>query len=279
MCPMADSSVLYTVEHEAMATTFRLSLVGTDDAYLRQAARAACEELDRLESRLSRHIEHADVARLNRLAPGEALVVHPDTLQCLRMAETIRKDTAGAFDVSYGSDRVVPHPRLRIDPETHAVRILAAGVRLDLGGIGKGYALDRMAQLLTEWDITAALLCASGSTILAREARPGEKGWPIAFGPDPPQQARLRNMAFSGSGKGVRGAHIIDPNSGQPAEGALQAWAAAPTAAQADALSTAFMVMPQAAIAAYCHRRPDVSAWILLKANGPLIAVADRLAS
>lgn len=265
------SDTFETVEHEAMATTFRLCLAGEPGGYLRQAGQAACDELDRMESRLSRHVEHSDVARLNRLAAGQSLLVHPDTLECLRIAEALRRETGGAFDVSYASDRAAPQPRFRIEPDEHAVRILASGVRLDLGGIGKGFALDRMAQVLAEWEVEDFLLCASTSTVLARGSRPGQQGWPITFGAVPSQRLWLRDMAFSGSGKSERGEHIVDPATGRPARAAVQAWAIAPSAAEADGLSTAFMVMPAAEAGACCRRRPQVSGWVCTEPNGPLV--------
>jgi len=268
------------LDHEAMATTFALTLVGEEDSYLRQAGLAACDELDRIEGRLSRNVEHSDVARLNRLPPGESLLVHPDTFRCLAIAAAVERETYGAFDVTYASGPSVSHPRLQLDSGKHAVRIAAAGTRLDLGGIGKGYALDRMAEVLVEWDVTAAMLCASTSTVLALRPPPGEPGWIVTLGPhgSHDQRVRLAGQALSGSGKSVRGEHIIDPATGKPAQAARRAWAAAPTGAVADALSTAFMVMSEEAVGDYCRAHADVSAGSETGHQRGWITVADRLA-
>jgi thiamine biosynthesis lipoprotein len=288
-----------TLAHEAMATTFRLLIAHEDATYARQAAGEAFAELDRIEARLSRFAEGSDIWRINRLGAGEATFVHHETLDCLRLAEEVRLGTAGAFDIAYASaagrvarppsgvdERDPPQPRAAVphattlvgpvfalDEETHTVRVLAKGVRLDLGGIGKGFALDRMGALLREWDIGSALLCASTSTLLALDPPPGEEGWPAELGPDDaPRRLKLANQALSASGTAVKGSHIIDPRTGRPAEGRLRAWAIAPAAALADALSTAFMVMGDDEIRTYC-RGSGASARLLSSPAGTCTAI------
>ncbi|MBM4030534.1 MAG: FAD:protein FMN transferase [Planctomycetes bacterium] len=279
----------HTLTHEAMATTFRLVIAHGDAAYARQAAAEAFAELDRLEARLSRFAEGSDIWRINRLRAGEAAFVHHDTLECLRLAEEVRRETAGAFDVAHATRAPMPPASdagggtgfqpvspptidgalFELEESSHTVRVLTDGLRLDLGGIGKGFALDRMAALLREWEIASALLCASTSTLLALDPPPGEEGWPAELCPDDaPRRLTLANQALSASGTGVKGDHIIDPRTGRPAEGRLRAWAIAPTAALADALSTAFMVMTRQKVRAYCRHRPCVSAWVLGSPTG-----------
>ncbi len=258
-----DAALRHTVIHEAMASTFKLTLVHADPRYARQAAAALAGELDRIEARLSRFIESSDVARINRLDRGQETRVQSDTFDCLRIALEVERDTNGAFDVAFGSRGPRPSgPRFELDEAVRAVRVLADGVRLDLGGIGKGFALDRMAALLADWDIAAAFLAASTSTVLAVGTPPGETGWPITFGPErSPRTLRLANRAFSGSGTAIKGNHIIDPRTRQPARGPRRAWAGAPTGAVSDALSTAFMILTEAQTRDYCRRHPEVSAW------------------
>jgi len=259
-----------------MATAFRLTLVHADPGYARQAGGAALAELDRIEARLSRYVETSDISRINRLERGQETVVQLDTFECLRIALELQQETGGAFDVAYGSPGPwSAGPRFELHAATHAVRVLADGVRLDLGGIGKGFALDRMAAILADWDIPAALLAASTSTLLAVGSPPGEDGWPIAFGPEAnPQRVRLKNRAFSGSGTAVKGSHIVDPRTKQPAKGRLRAWAGALTGAVSDALSTAFMVMAEAEIRDYCRRHPEVSAYWLASESAALSTAA-----
>lgn len=247
-----------------MATTFEITVVHGDPHYARQAMQAAFAELDLIEGHLSRFVEGSDVFRLNRLARGHAALVHLETWECLRIAEEVRRATGGAFDVAYGSaNPPAAGPRLELDAHQPSVRVLSDGVRVDLGGIGKGFALDRMALVLREWDIDRARLCASTSTILALGAPPGEPGWPVRLGfPLDGRRLVLVHRALSSSGTAVKGNHILDPHTGLPAAGRRRVWAEAPAAAVADALSTAFMVMTPRQIELYCARHPDVAAWL-----------------
>jgi FAD:protein FMN transferase len=282
----------HTLAHEALATEFKLTLVHADAVYARQAAAAMFAELDRIEGRLSRFVQSSDVFRINRLGRGQSTVVQPDTFDCLQIAMEVQRDTLGAFVVAYGSAEPRPQPekgrgpicrngpkgashkldlspfpaesRFEMNPADHTVRALADGVRLDLGGIGKGFALDRMAALLADWEIDRALLAASTSTLLALGSPPGESGWPVTFGPEHDlRRVQLVDRALSGSGTAVKGNHIMDPRIGCPVQNRLRAWAGAPTAALADALSTAFMVMTEAEMRDYCNRHRDVSAFLV----------------
>jgi thiamine biosynthesis lipoprotein len=263
-----------TMTHHAMATVYKLTLVHGEPAYARQAAAEAFAELNRIEGRLSRYVESSDVFRINRLSRGQSTVVHLDTFDCLRVAVEIQQATAGAFDVAYGSAGPwAAGARFELDPESHTVRLLADGVRLDLGGIGKGFALDRMAALLAEWEIDSGLLRASTSTLLALGPPPGEPGWPVRVGADDdPVPLRLARWAVSASGTSVKGSHVIDPRTGRPAAGHLRAWAVAPTGAVADALSTAFLVMTHAEVQAFCRAHLEVSAHLVGSGGMPSTA-------
>jgi thiamine biosynthesis lipoprotein len=149
---------------------------------------------------------------------------------------------------------------------------IAAPLDLDLGGVGKGYALDRALEVLEEWSIANALLHSGTSTAIGIGPGPDpcreERGWPVGAAtawdcPRAPKEVRLRNRALSGSGTEVKGSHIIDPRSGRPASGHLAAWAAHPSAAVADALSTAFLVMTTGEVERTCRSRPDVWALVI----------------
>lgn len=260
-----------------MAVRFTIRVAHEEGGYALQAAAAAFRELGELERRLSRFVQGSDVWRINRLRRGEAAVVTLDTLRCLMEAEEIRRQTGGAFDATYASTPgSLPAERLELTLCGCTVRVLAEGVRVDLGGIGKGYALDRMAAVLREWDVAVGLLGAGTSTILALNALPDEAGWPVTFGPDHDlRRAALADAAFSGSGIAVRGSHIVDPRTGEPAGGRVQAWSRARTAAAADALSTAFMVMRREEIARLCRGRGDVRAYLLDAPEGALCSLPE----
>lgn len=252
-------------QHEAMATYFEIVIPGQEASYARQAARAAFRELDRLEGELSRYVESSDIARANRLACGDTITIGPDTLECLLLAADVSLATGRAFDPSYASERAPDFPPdlppFTLDPATHTLTSQASRLHLDLGAIGKGYALDRLADILREWAIPTACLNSGGSTALPLGRPGGESGWPIGIGEEAAHRViRLTGVSLSGSGTAVKGAHLIDPRTGAAARRNTRVWALAPGAAQSDALSTAFFVMEEFEIAAFCAAHPHIGA-------------------
>ncbi len=251
--------------HEAMSTTFAVVIADHPRDYARQAAAAAYRELDRLESELSRYVESSDIARANRLACGETITIGEDTLQCLLIAADVSIATGRAFDAAYASQRAPDQPAdaplFTLDPDAHTLTSRAARLHLDLGAVGKGYALDRMAAQLSEWAVTTACLQSGGSTALALAPPSGHPGWPIGLGEGATHRLlSLSHVALSGSGIAVQGAHLIDPRTGAPAPRTTRAWALAPTAALSDALSTAFFIFQESELAAFCAAHPSIGA-------------------
>ena len=252
---------------DAMATVFEIIVSANDAQYARQAAFAAFDELDLLEEQLSRFIPSSDIARVNALRAGQSVRVGIAALECLQLAARVCDETGGAFDVTLGSKGA-----LEIVPEQFVVRAKADGVQVDLGGIAKGHAVDRLAEVLADWSIEAALIHAGQSTALA-VGPPGDlPAWPLALRhpahhDETLLEVHLRDRALSGSGHLVHGDHIIDPRTGRPVEGRAGAWAAAPSAAMSDALSTAFMVMSVDEVQRYCDRHADISG--MVAAQGP----------
>lgn len=285
-------------EHDAMGSSFGLTLCGEDEDYARQVAQACFEEVDRLEREMSRYVEQSDVSRINALSPGETVRVSPATFDCLALAREIHRDTAGAFDVTVSElvdawrtgepcqkevQRILSHvgmELLELDAENLAVGVRKEGVTVDLGGIGKGYAVDRAAALLEDWSVTSGLAHAGESSVLSVGPPPGRASWPIALR-DPRDQdeslveLELRRSAVSGSGIQLQGPHIIDPRTGYPIEDRIGAWATAPTAARSDALSTAFMIMTERQARAYRKKHPETAALVLeRKGKGDIRKIA-----
>ncbi len=158
---------------------------------------------------------------------------------------------------------------LELELSRHAVTCRDDGICVDLGGIGKGYAVDRIVELLGEWSVTTAVVQAGLSTAYACSEAPSGGPWSLQLrrpgeSSGSLRAVRLRDAALSGSGRFHHGPHIIDPRTGTPVEGALGAWALAPSAAMADALSTAFMVMSTDEVEAYCGAHEGVSAALAL---------------
>jgi thiamine biosynthesis lipoprotein len=254
--------------HAAMATVFEVHCVHADGRYARQAAQAAFDLVDRLEQELSRFIANSDIARVNDLAAGQSAQVSPSTMECLEIARHVYDLTGKAFDVSIGSGL----EGLELVPDEFTVHARRGGARLDLGGVGKGYAVDRVAQVLEEWEVPRALVHGGFSSVRALEAPPERDGWPLTL--SAPADGRVlarvsaRQRAFSASGV-RKGDHILDPRTGRPAHGRAAAWVAVPwedgasPAAVADALSTAFMIQPEEEIADLCRTCPGLEAWLV----------------
>lgn len=272
--------------HKAMASIFEVFIARPDAVYAEQAAWAAFHELDRLEHCLSRHVENSEISRINNLAAGKSLRINLEAFECLKLCVLMHTETNGAFDATVGflldcwrkRGKGKPSPsedkvnralqrtgmhRMELDEIEHTVILSDAPVRIDLGGIGKGYALDRMAAVLRDWDIHAALLHGGRSSILALDRPAGTKGWPVRLtNPtnrrEPLAEFCLEHRALGGSGL-RRGHHIISPRTGRPVTRRLSAWSSAPTAAVADALSTAFMVTSMDEIELYCSTHPNTA--------------------
>jgi FAD:protein FMN transferase len=287
LCGIAN---LRNFRHNAMAATFEIFVIHRDAVYAEQAAWAAFEELDRIEGNLSRFIDNSDVSRINSLAAGQPLQVGLSAFECLQRSVEMSMQTKGAFDITIGplydcwlnEDRTPRKPSKKnldaalkktgnkfivLNESEHTVTLRTSDVHIDFGAVGKGYAADKIAQLLSEWGIKVALISAGQSTVLPIGVPDGLAGWPISLS-DPADYSRLiAKINLSGraiSASGLRkGQHIINPRSGEPVT-RPGAWSMAKTATEADALSTAFMVMPVNAVCSFCEKHRDTSALLVL---------------
>jgi FAD:protein FMN transferase len=241
---MAD---IYQRNHRAMATYFEVRIADEERTYAAQAAQAALDLLDKLESHLSRFRANSDIVRIAQLAPGEKMRLSQPTFACLEIAKEMELATLGAFSATAAAMQThtsLPHWRLL--PEELAIQCESGPVHFDLGAIGKGFALDQMAELLRSWDCPSFLLVAGGSSILSGSPPKDTPGWSCGLGDDhATQRFFLRHTSLSGSGLAVKGSHIVDPRTGQQAARQGRAWALADTAAESDALSTACMVLSE----------------------------------
>ncbi len=283
---------LHRFSHPAMATIYEIIIYHKDAEYAAQAAHAAFAEIDRLERELSRFISNSDISRINLLSKSDAMQVGPDAFECLRQCKKLFEETNGAFDITAGfllncwinKDKSPRQPSkkeiqdvlsrmgmnyIHLDETTFTVQVMNDGVQIDLGGFGKGYALDQVALLLADWEIENALIHGGRSSVLAIGTHPQADGWPITLShPANPEKVLetllLKNRTLSGSGL-QKGQHIIDPRSGYPVAGKTAAWAASPDGAASDALSTAFMIMSPEEIATYCSTHPNTAGKLITK--------------
>lgn len=296
--PAPEFAVL-RLGRRAMATTFEVLLpLGTGDALA--AGEAALDEIDRLEDQLTVYRD-SEVSRLNAAAAHRAVGVEGNLFDLLHLAARISAETQGAFDITAGPlirawgffrrrGRVPSAPErsevltrigmrhVQLDAGGRMVRFGRPGMEINLGSIGKGYALDRAAGLLAEtWNIRAALLHGGHSSVYAMGSEPGSRrGWAVGIRhPWEPQRrlavVRLRDRALGTSAatfqhlehEGRKLGHILDPRTGWPAEGVASVSVIAPTAAAADALATAFFVLGPDRARAYCETHPDIGVVLL----------------
>ena len=270
---------------EAMATRFELVLHGDDAVRLRAAGEEALAEIKRLEAQLSFYRPSSEISRINAQAADGPVRVEPRLFRLLQTARRLHDETGGVFDLTIAplmrcwgfvndtghlpDTEVLAEARRRtgmhlltLDEAAFTVAFARPGVQLDLGAIGKGYAIEEAAQTLTDAGVESAFLHGGTSTIHAIGTPPDEESWNVAVSyPDASTDTPtnddvlavvpLANEALSVSavwGKafvadGTTYGHVIDPRSGRPVEGALLAAAAGPSAMICDALSTALLVL------------------------------------
>jgi thiamine biosynthesis lipoprotein len=291
----ATGARLFRYSRRAMACTFEMFIDAGRYRKAAPAALAALDLVDRLEDQLSIFRPESEISRLNRDAAWDAVEVEPRLFALLAEAVELYHDTAGAYDVTSGQlSRVwgftrregrlpdadeleaararVGSEHLELDRAARSVRFLRPGLEINLGSIGKGYALDRAAEQLAAEGIENFLLHGGASSVLARGDNDGEPWLVGVRNPLVPEERvghlRLADRALATSGAasqhfvhdGRRYGHIIDPRTGWPAEGVLTATVLAPSAARADALSTAFYIMGTQAAQEYCRSHGEVGA-------------------
>jgi len=281
--------------HKAMATVFEVFIAQQEPNYARQATAEAFALLDRVEQQISRFVENSDITRLNTAPVNQEVLLSLDSFACLSKAMELGTITQGAFDVTMGTltaqqyqnapeDKPyglpISAPSLRkkntelltLDEDGLTATRLVSDVQIDLGGIGKGFVLDRMAEVLQQWGIDRALLHGGRSSVLALDAPRKGTHWPVTMS-CPLERDKtivhlpLANCALGGSSQ-IDQKHIIDPRTGRLTFARVAAWTHARDAATADGLSTAFMILSEQAIAELCLAHPGTGAAITFSEEG-----------
>lgn len=282
-----------------MGTVLELTLHGPDAAGLARARERSFALAERLDGLLSRYRDDSDVARLNAASGGPPVPVAPETAALLRAALAHAGRTRGVFDVTVGPLVALWTRAAEVDAlpgGDELARALAqvgaqhvhvgdddrvrldAGSSLDLGGIAKGYALDRMLPLLREEGVAGALLSFGQSSVQALGAPPDAPGWRLLLrspGEGFAGTVVLRDRALSVSGSlgqwsqiaGQRFGHVLDPRSGWPLRERREALVLAPTGELGEVLSTALLVLGERDGIALVAHSPGCEA-LLLDADG-----------
>jgi thiamine biosynthesis lipoprotein len=287
-----------------MGTTFSLVLYGTRRDKMEEAANSAFDELQRLHNLLSIYRPASVWSRINRLAGQRPVAVSPEVFQLISRCLRYSRRSQGTFDITVGplmktwgffrgpgrlpgQDEVaaalakVGYRHLRLDPAGRTVRFDIEGMEINPGGIGKGYAVDRIVAILRQKGFHTALVMASSSSIYGMGAPPGEaRGWKIAIRhPNRPRrhsatEVFLKDMSLSTSGgfaqtfwAGGKGfSHIMDPRTGYPARGMLLVSVTAPRALDSEAWTKPFFIhgrswaaknKPERLNAFFCEDAPE----------------------
>jgi FAD:protein FMN transferase len=301
--------------HVSMGSDVRLTAWTADERTALSAFDAAFAEFDRLDERLSVWKKGSDVERLNAAAGTAPVPVGADALAVLVAAREVGDWTGGKFDVTFGAlsdiwrfdhdqDGYVPSraeiaarlPRIDyqaivLDPRAGTAFVAHAGMRVHLGGIGKGYAVDRAVALLRARGLRDFMIQSGGDLYAAGQR--GDRPWRVGIrDPRGPKEATfaaldLKDATLSTSGdyerffikNGRRYHHIIDPDLGEPARGSRSVTIVADRAILADALSTGVFVLGPDKGMALIERLPGVEGAIVTAENEVLVSTGlrDRL--
>lgn len=293
--PAPESRDTLRLTARAMACDFSIIMNAGEHQAIWQAS-TALDLVGLLEAQLSVYRDDSEVSKLNKTAGEASVVIESQLFELLQLSKQLAQQTRGAFDLTTDplirlwrqcrADIRVPTEKelvaamadvgmehINLDVETKSIEFATPDSSINLGAIGKGFALDRVADELAEQGSHDYLLHGGHSSLYAKGEHTHLGGWPVGIGNPLFTQRRLgtillRNQAMGTSGSNIqyfrvgerRYGHILDPRTGWPAEGHLSVTVIAPTATEADALSTAFYVMAPEEVIEYCTANPHLGA-------------------
>jgi len=276
--PAQSKAIKYQEARRLMWAQFEIVAFGSDRARLSAAAAAAFEEIERLDNQMSNYSDTSELTYINRNAARQEVIVEKELFEFLKTSIEYSKKTDGAFDITVGplmrawgffdsKGRVPGTDELRsvmdrvgykhvvFDDRRHTIRFDRDGVELDLGGIAKGYAVDRAAEILKTSGVSSAFITC-GSSIRAIGDAEGQAGWRVEV-TDATNRGRhlesldikdqaistsaCREKTFESDGKTY--CHIMDPRTGRPIETVISATIITDSGVEAEVLSKAVMVL------------------------------------
>ncbi|WP_223834192.1 FAD:protein FMN transferase [Spirosoma profusum] len=289
-----------------MGTQFNVLFYAPDSLIAQRAYVAVSVRIDTLNQVMSDYLDGSEINRLSATAgQGKWVPVSADLFNVLQKAKTIAQLSRGHFDPTIGqlsllwrravrrkefpdatvrrkARNTVGYKFMELDGTTHSVRLHRAGMRLDVGGIGQGFAIDEALRALHQFGIRAALIDIGGD-ILAGDPPPGSEGWRVQIGSGNVADADtmtilLKNAAITTSGdtyrfleiNGRRYSHIMNPRSGLGLKHFVRATVLAPEGYQADALTKVFSVAGLRRSRKLLKRFPGIKLIILENKRGQL---------
>ena len=268
---LAGDLLRFEANLDAMGGIYSLVLYGPDRYQLEAASEAAFDEVRRLDQLLSNYKATSEWSEINRFAADRPVAVSAESFHLLSACLEYSRRSEGSFDITVGplmkawgfykgSGRLPHRAEIRsalasvgssyveMNPDARTVKFRRPGMSIDPGGIGKGYAVDRMVNILREAGIKSAFISASTSTVYALGTPPGEAGWKVTIS-DPKNRQRsveqllLKDESLSTSGNYEKFfmagkhlySHIMNPRTGYPAEGMLSVSVIAPRAIDSEA--------------------------------------------
>jgi thiamine biosynthesis lipoprotein len=290
-----------------MGTQFTVYLYAQTEVEASGVADEVFDEVDRIEQELSNYRQSSELSRIDREAASAPVTTDPETFRFLQESVHWSEVSDGAFDITVGPlmkvwgffdhaghippaaelQRIRPmvgYRNIELDPAKRTVQFRVAGVDLDPGGIGKGFAVDAAVAILRAHHVPAALISAGSSTVYALGAPPGKKGWAVVVpdgSPDrvPISTVLLRDTSLSSANCNEKNftagghlyCHIMDPRTLQPVEGRLHVSVVDPSATASDALSNVLFVdTPAESLAFLARYAPEARALIVSgKAGSP----------
>jgi len=275
---------------DAMGTGFSIIAYGEDRGRLESIVSEGLEEARRLDEMLSNYKPDSEWSLVNREAANGPVHITAELFQLLTACVEYSKESEGAFDISvgplmkvwgfykgtghlphraevWGAMNLVGYQNIILDSAHQTVRFAKKGVELDPGGIGKGYAVDRIAQILKDNGVQRALISGGGSSIYAIGAPPNEKGWKIDIKnprktSESVETVYLKDESMSTSGnyekffyaEGKMYSHIMDPRTGYPAQGMLSTSVIAPRTLDSEAWTKPYYILGRQWAAQHKHK-------------------------
>jgi thiamine biosynthesis lipoprotein len=281
---------------DAMGTSYSIVLYGSDAFRMRAASEQAFEEVRRLERMLSNYRKESEWSEVNRSAADRPVRVPEELYDLVAACLDYSRRSEGTFDITVGplmklwgfykgtgrmphgaeirvSMSQIGYQNVILDPKEKSIRFARKGIEMDPGGIGKGYAVDRMVEILKASGIKSALVTAGGSSIYALGAPPNENGWRLKIRhpklhEETVQEVVLKDQSMSTSGNyekfvrygGKIYSHIMDPRTGYPAQGTLSVSVISPRTIDSEAWAKPYFILGRQWTAA--HKPKDFRVYL-----------------